>query len=130
MTNHFPKPQQGLSSFKLGDEVKRLGFSLPEESFYEVINPSEDLVRSLVSGEEACLSGSYFLKLEEADLLPNEAIDLENAEAGETYYHAHTGITYQVAQKQGNPETVSMINLDSGDQSLFPRIGNAQFYQS
>lgn len=100
MLNKFPKPQQGLSSFKVGDEVKRLGFSLPEESFYEVINPDEHLVRSLVSGEEACLSGSYFLSLEEAELLPDEAIDLENAEAGESYYHAHTGITYQVAHKQ------------------------------
>jgi hypothetical protein len=62
MTHNFPKPPQGLSNFKIGDEVKRLGFSLPEESFYEVINPNEDLVSSLVSGEEACLSGSYFLK--------------------------------------------------------------------
>ncbi|MDD7986834.1 hypothetical protein PQO01_17930 [Lentisphaera marina] len=44
MLNKFSKPQQGLSSFKVGDEVKRLGFSLPEESFYEVINPDEHLV--------------------------------------------------------------------------------------
>ncbi|EDM27444.1 hypothetical protein LNTAR_05011 [Lentisphaera araneosa HTCC2155] len=126
---NFPKPHQGLSQFNAGDEVKRLGFTLPEESYYEVIEPNNDLVRSLVTGEESCLSGSYFLSLEDAELLPEQAIDLEEAEAGETYYHAHTGITYQVAQNQANSDTVNMINLESGDQSLFPRLGNAQFYK-
>ncbi|WDE97952.1 hypothetical protein PQO03_19175 [Lentisphaera profundi] len=126
---NFPKPHQGLKDFHVGDEVKRLGFTLPEESFYEVIEPEKHLVRSLVTGEEVELSGSYFLKLEEAELLPSETVDLEDAKIGEIYYHAYTGISYQVAQLQSNADTVTMINLESGDHSLFPRFANSQFYK-
>ena len=61
----FPKPQQGLENFNKGQEVKRLGFSRPEESYYEVIDPRKNLARSLVTGEENELTGSYFLLIEE-----------------------------------------------------------------
>ena len=124
----LPKPKQGLSSYSSGDEVKRLGFSRPEDSFFEVVEAETSLARSLVTGEEVQLSGSYFVSLEEAEQLP-EANDLENALPGEVYYHAFTGVDYQVAQTQGDADTVSMINLETGDKSLFPRLGNAQFYK-
>jgi len=124
----LPKPQLGLSNFAVGSEVKRLGFSRPEDSFFEVIEPKSSLARSLVTGEEVQLSGSYFVTIDEAEQLP-EAKDLEKAQAGEVYHHAFTGIDYQVAQTQADPDTLSMINLETGDQSLFPRLGNAQFYK-
>ena len=123
------KPQQGLQSFLIGEEVKRLGFSRPEESFYEVIDPENSLARSLVTGEEVNLEGSYFLSINQANDLP-EPIDLELAKESDVYIHAHTGIHYQVAQKQKDLDTLNLINLESGEQSLFPRFGLAQFYKN
>ena len=124
----FPKPQQGLTTFSVGSEVKRLGFSRPEDTFFEVIEPKTSLARSLVTGEETQLSGSYFVTVIDAEQLP-DAQDLENAQPGEIYHHAFTGIDYQVAKTQKEIDTISMINLETGDQSLFPRLGNAQFYK-
>ena len=121
-----PRASRGLNLYNSGNEVKRRDFSRPQDFSFEVIDPKSSLARSLVTREEAQFSGSYFVSVEEAEPL-HDAQDL--ALPSEVYHHAFTGFDYQVAQTQSDADTISMIYLETGDQSLFPHLANAQFYK-
>ena len=125
--NPFPVPVRKLTAFVVGEEICDLGLShRTVDCHYEVLDPLEGAVRSLMTGEDRVIQHGYFVILSDVALLP-QTWDLTLAKKGDNYNNLLDGESYQAIAEEDH--TIKLTNLKTGQQSLHARTANCYFYK-
>ena len=123
----IPLPEKNLKSFKKGDEVHHLGMSFStDDCNFEIIDPEQGAVRSLMTGDDLILDEGYFIRLEEVSSLPSTS-NLSEAQRGDNYRNILDGSQFRVLST--DEHTVKLIDNDSGQIRLHSKIGSEIFYK-
>ena len=119
--------QCDLSQFEYGVEIRDLGLAhRTKDCHFEVIDPQQGRVRSLMTGEDVDVKVGYYVLLDNVASLPLTS-DLQDAEKGQYYCHLLGGCCYKVLAAD-DPHLVRLLDLSNSQVRLHSRLGSEYFY--
>ncbi|MCM8537673.1 MAG: hypothetical protein NE334_17160 [Lentisphaeraceae bacterium] len=121
-------PVADTKGFTVGEEICDLGlYHRTKDCNFEVLDPKEGAIRSLMTGEDTIVESGYFIRLSEMKNLPDTS-DLTDAQKGEFYRNLLDGHTFQVVESEDD-HLVRLLNVDTAQLSLNARTANNYFYK-